>query len=62
MKILTIILLIVIGLYWLVDHTYPLPFNHEQFGLYNHSVHRAIGVAFFIIAGIVFWKWKPKAK
>jgi hypothetical protein len=30
----TIIVLVLLGLYWLVDHYAPLPLNHELFGLY----------------------------
>jgi hypothetical protein len=58
MKALVVILLVIIGLYWLIDHAAPLPLNHESFGLYNHTIHRIIGVVFFVAAGIVWWKWK----
>lgn len=57
-KILIVVLLVIFGLYWLVDHTSPLPLNHESFGLYNHTVHRIIGIAFFVAAGVVWWKQK----
>ncbi len=58
MKILVVVLLVIFGLYWLIDHTAPLPFNHEQFGLFNHTIHRIVGVIFLIAAGLVVWKWK----
>ena len=58
--IITVIVLVIIGLYWLVDHTAPLPLNHEQFGLYLHNIHGIIGVAFLVAAGLVWWKWKEK--
>jgi hypothetical protein len=60
MKLAVVILLILLGIYWLVDHYPPMPFSHEQFGLYNHTIHRLMGIAFFIAAGVVYWKWQPK--
>jgi len=60
MKLFTIIILVLLGLYWLFDHTAPLPFNHEQFGLYQHNLHRILGIAFLIIAIVVWKKWTPK--
>ncbi len=60
MKMLVIVVLVVLGLYWLFDHTDPLPLNHEQFGLYEHTIHRIMGVAFLIAAGIVGWNWKAQ--
>lgn len=60
MKMLIIIILVVMGFYWLIGHTSPFPLNHEQFGFYEHSLHRIIGVVFLIIAGLVVWLWKPK--
>ncbi|TSC88224.1 MAG: Uncharacterized protein G01um10145_933, partial [Microgenomates group bacterium Gr01-1014_5] len=29
---LTVVVLVILGLYWLIDHSAPLPLNHEQFG------------------------------
>lgn len=60
MKMLVIIVLVVLGIYWLIAHTAPFPLNHEQFGLYQHTIHRILGVIFFIAAGLVGWEWKPK--
>ncbi len=60
MKIIVIIILMLLGIYWLVDHTSPMPFNHESFGLFEHNIHRLIGVVFFITAVVVGLKWKPK--
>ncbi|MBI4080940.1 MAG: hypothetical protein HY430_04180 [Candidatus Levybacteria bacterium] len=59
-KQIVVVLLVLVGLYWLIDHTAPLPFNHEQFGLYQHGIHRIIGVVFFAAAGLAWWKWKEK--
>ncbi len=55
-KPIAVIVLVIIGLYWLINHTAPLPFNHEQFGLYYHNIHRIIGIAFLIAAGFVWRK------
>ncbi|MBP9719196.1 MAG: hypothetical protein KBD46_01910 [Candidatus Levybacteria bacterium] len=59
-KRLAVIALVLLGFYWLLDHANPLPLNHELFGLYNHDIHRAIGIVCFVAAGIVAWKWHPK--
>ena len=45
-KVLIIALLVLLGFYWLLDHSAPLPLNHDSFGLYNHDIHRIIGVVF----------------
>ena len=60
MKTTLIILLIIVGLYWLVDHAAPMPLNHESFGLYEHTIHRVIGLVFLVAAGFFTWKWKFK--
>lgn len=56
MKMLVIIVLAVLGFYWLVGHTAPFPLNHERLGLYEHGIHRIAGVVFLIAAGLVWWK------
>lgn len=60
MKKVVLIVLVLLGIYWLVDHYAPLPLNHEMFGLYYHNVHRLLGVVFLIAAAVVYWKWQPK--
>lgn len=60
MKTLIIVLLVLLGLYWLIAHTAPLPLSHESFGMYNHMVHRIIGVVLLVLAGFFTWKWKLK--
>ncbi len=60
MKNLIVIVLVLIGLYWLVAHVEPFPLNHESFGLFNHMIHRIIGVVFLVAAGLVAWKWKKQ--
>ena len=62
MKIGLVSLLVILGLYWLLDHSAPLPFNHEQLGLYEHNIHRAMGVVFLVVAAGVWFKWHPKQK
>ncbi len=59
-KIIVILILLLLAFYWLFDHYAPLPFNHESFGLYQHDIHRVLGVIFLIAAGLVAWKWKVK--
>ncbi len=58
MKTTIVTILIVLGLYWLLDHAAPLPLNHESFGLYEHGIHRIIGVVLLIVVLIVGAKWK----
>jgi hypothetical protein len=60
MKPVAVIVLTLLGIYWLIAHTPPFPFSHEQLGLYAHDAHRLTGVAFLIAAGLVGWKWNPK--
>jgi hypothetical protein len=60
MKNIIIFILVLIGLYWLFDHFAPLPLNHESLGLYNHGIHRIIGVVFLVVAAIFVWKWNFK--
>ena len=62
MKNIIVVLLVVIGFYWLFDHYAPLPLNHESFHLYNHSIHRVTGVILLVVAGILAWKLPPKKK
>ena len=60
MKNIVIIVLVLLGVYWLVDHYAPLPLNHESFGLYNHTIHRAIGIVCLGLAAFFVWRWKLK--
>jgi di/tricarboxylate transporter len=52
MKNLIIIVLVLLGIYWL--------FVHESFVLYKHSLHRIIGVVLLVLAAFFTWKWKFK--
>jgi glucose uptake protein GlcU len=59
MKQLSIIVLILAGLYFLIDHKAPLPLNHEAIGLgINHIAHSAFGIILFIAAGYLWWRNK----
>ncbi|MBX4210611.1 hypothetical protein KW783_01415 [Candidatus Parcubacteria bacterium] len=62
MKKTIIIVLVLLGIYWLFDHTSPLPFNHESLGLINHGIHRIIGVVCIVVAAFLGWKWKRKSQ
>ena len=58
-----VVILIIAGLYFLLDHKYPLPFNHEEIGLgTNHIVHSIFGIVLFVVAGFVWWKGRSKRK
>jgi hypothetical protein len=60
MKKLLIIVLLILGIYMLFFHYAPFPLNHEQFGLYNHTIHMAIGVILLSAAGFLWWKGRRK--
>ncbi len=51
-----IAILIVIGLYFLIDHVNPLPLNHEYIGLGNfHIAHAVFGV---VLIGGALYLWR----
>jgi hypothetical protein len=58
MKNTILIILVVLGLYWLLDHHAPMPLSHDSLGLYAHNIHRIIGVVFLLVAAFFTWKWK----
>jgi hypothetical protein len=55
-----IVVLVIAGLYFLVFHKDPLPFNHESIGLGNlHWVHDIIGAVLIGVAGLIGWRsWR----
>ncbi len=54
-QIVTIIIGI-IGVYFLVFHTTPLPLNHEDIGLGNaHVAHGIFGIVLFAVA-LYMWR------
>jgi hypothetical protein len=60
MKNTIIFVLVLLGLYWLFDHAAPMPLNHESLGLYEHGIHRIVGIVLLVLAGFFAWKWKSK--
>ena len=56
------VVLVLLGLYFLVWHTAPLPLNHEAIGLgINHMAHRVFGIILLVAAGYL-WKFKGTQK
>lgn len=61
-KLVLVAVLIVAGLYFVIDHT-GLPLNHEAVGLgTNHMMHTIVGVVLFVVAGAIWWQGKSKKK
>lgn len=59
MKQRIIIVLILAGFYFLIDHRAPLPLNHEAIGLgTNHIAHSVFGIILLIVAGYLWWRNK----
>lgn len=53
---LLFIVLVLAGLYMVLDHTPPLPLNHETIGLGTmHAAHTVFGAILLIAAVVVFW-------
>lgn len=60
MKKTIVIILVLLGIYWLFDHHAPLPLNHDSLGLYAHNIHRIIGIILIVVAAFVAALWKRK--
>jgi hypothetical protein len=59
MRATAVVLLIVVGLYLLIDHKPPMPFNHEDMGLGEvHLAHNILGVV--ALAGAAFIVWRSR--
>ncbi|MDQ2912955.1 MAG: hypothetical protein M3T56_06835 [Chloroflexota bacterium] len=55
MRIVALVLVIA-GLYLLLDHMPPLPLNHEDIGLgKTHIAHAVFGLV-ALVAGVVLWR------
>jgi hypothetical protein len=55
MKVLAVVLIIA-GLYLLLDHSPPLPLNHEDIGLgETHVAHAVFGVV-ALVGAVVLWR------
>lgn len=51
-KKVLVIALAIVGIYFLIFHTAPLPFSHDAIGLPPyHAVHAGFGVILLVIAG-----------
>lgn len=58
-KSIVTVVLALAGLYFLLVHRAPLPFNHEAIGLgTNHMAHSVFGVILLVGAGYIWWKDK----
>lgn len=57
-KTITIVILAILGVYFLVAHYLPFPLSHESLGLANHTIHRIIGVVLLAGMGYLWWKGK----
>lgn len=56
MKKYIIIVLVLLGIYFVFDHKDPFPLNHEAIGLgVNHTAHSIFGLVLFIAAGGIWW-------
>lgn len=63
MKNVVIVVLIIAGVYFLLDHADPLPLNHEAIGFgYNHMMHSLFGFILIVVAGFVWWKDRKRKK
>lgn len=61
-RTMAILVLVLLGLYFLAVHTAPLPLNHEAIGLgTNHIAHRVFGIILLAVAGYL-WKSKGTQK
>ena len=60
MRILAVVLLIA-GVYLVLDHSPPLPLNHEDIGLgKTHLAHAAFGVV-ALVGAVVLWTRSGRA-
>ena len=60
-KLALVVILVIAGLYFALDHTYS-PFNHEAIGIGTmHSVHTIFGIVLLAIAAAV-WSMDKNSK
>ena len=58
-KNITVVVLVVTGIYFLLFHSAPFPFNHEVIGLPPyHTLHAAFGAVLLVVA---WWVAKKKS-
>ncbi len=57
-KDMLVIILVFFGVYFVIFHTEPFPFNHEAIGLPPlHTVHTIFGV---VLLAVAWYIWKKK--
>jgi hypothetical protein len=57
-KMISVVALVVAGIYFLVFHSAPFPFSHDAIGLPPyHLVHAGFGVL-LLVSAVYFWKKK----
>lgn len=60
---IAVIVLMILGAYFLLFHVDPLPLNHEAVGLGRlHILHDVIGIVLLAIAGLVWWRSRRTTK
>ena len=59
-KTITTVVLGLVGVYFLVFHTSPLPLNHEAIGLGN--AHVAHGIFGIILIAVAVYMWRKSKK
>ncbi len=60
-KQIIVVVVALLGLYMLLMHQPPLPFNHEEIGLgTNHLAHGVIGIILLVGAGFLWHKSRKK--
>lgn len=57
-RAIVIVVLAILGVYFLVAHYPSFPLSHESIGLPNHTIHRIIGVVLLAGTGYLWWKGK----
>ncbi len=58
-KMIGIVVLVVLGVYFMFFHIPPYPMSHEAIGLPPfHTVHTIFGVVLLVVAG---YMWKKKS-
>ena len=61
-KLALVVILVFLGLYFALDHTYS-PFSHEALGIGTmHSFHTIFGVILLAIAGAIWYMDKKSKK
>ena len=59
-KLVLVAVLVILGLYFVIDHT-ASPINHEAVGLgTNHMMHTLFGIVLLAVAGFVWWRGRKK--